>query len=578
MVDQVKISALPPAGSLAGTESVPIIQAGVTKRATMAQVAEAVALVANDAELIPFVQDGTGAATDTIDGKLRRLVIHAEDFGAVAGVGTALARATAINLAISYLVSAGGGTLKLRDGVDYELDNTNSGAASWDNYRAIFVGGDNVTIEGGPGTVLSLVNGADCHVIQVGQRTTSVLVALNTCIRLLRIDGNRANQTAPTDVADHWQGVAVASACHGTVIEDCTIGNCQYYAIGFQRDDFERCAVRRVYIHDTGADAIDCKDDSEISFGNVIEDVTVERHGLSTGLLTEQAGIDVRGGWEVRGVRVVDFGTTGQGKVGIRTQQGTSATGPTDLPTQAPTVRDFYVKPNTVTGTTGVRLATPHAMLIRGEVQGCANGVYVSHAEAHVSNVFVWGGTVGFRMLNAGTAYPTNGMYFANVARSNSQAGFVVDSGCDGNDFQNCNARANGIGFDIRTGATNTKILGGSSTANTTQVSDSGSSTLIRNLEGCRTEQALMGAASIALDSTGVKNVTFNHLLGFTPSKEDVDLTLVRDTNIGDWSGWCWVTATTSTTITAQVRVITASATAGAVCKLRANVRVKNGL
>lgn len=63
-----KISELPVATTLTGAELVPVVQSGATKQTTLAQ--------------MPYVPDGTGAVTTTVQAKLRETV-SVKDFGAV---------------------------------------------------------------------------------------------------------------------------------------------------------------------------------------------------------------------------------------------------------------------------------------------------------------------------------------------------------------------------------------------------------------------------------------------------------------------------------------------------------------
>lgn len=63
-----KISELPVATTLTGAELVPVVQSGATKQTTLAQ--------------MPYVPDGTGAVTTTVQSKLRETV-SVKDFGAV---------------------------------------------------------------------------------------------------------------------------------------------------------------------------------------------------------------------------------------------------------------------------------------------------------------------------------------------------------------------------------------------------------------------------------------------------------------------------------------------------------------
>lgn len=97
-----KISELPVATTLTGAELVPVVQSGATKQTTLAQ--------------MPYVPDGTGAVTTTVQAKLRETV-SVKDFGAVAdGVtndSAAFAAARTAAAALGRKVYAPAGHYKL---------------------------------------------------------------------------------------------------------------------------------------------------------------------------------------------------------------------------------------------------------------------------------------------------------------------------------------------------------------------------------------------------------------------------------------------------------------------------------
>jgi len=104
----------------------------------------------------------------------------------------------------------------------------------------------------------------------------------------------------------------------------------------------------------------------------------------------------------------------------------------------------------------------------------------------------------------------------------------VVDS-VDDCTFTGCTVTGNGIGYEIRTGTTNTLIVGGACTGNTTNVSDSGTNTLITGASctvgiariGRSTEQhwQLSGDASYN-DMTGVSAGKVNRIVSDAASTE----------------------------------------------------------
>jgi hypothetical protein len=106
----------------------------------------------------------------------------------------------------------------------------------------------------------------------------------------------------------------------------------------------------------------------------------------------------------------------------------------------------------------------------------------------------------------------------------------------------------------------------------------------VYNNSGFVTENVLL-SGTFAIDSTGVKTVTVNHLLGdvahtyqpWTPSKQDFMVTVVQNTAVTDWAfSLLEVTAVTSTQVTVAIKVSTASATVGATAYL--GIQVTTGL
>lgn len=76
-------------------------------------------------------------------------------------------------------------------------------------------------------------------------------------------------------------------------------------------------------------------------------------------------------------------------------------------------------------------------------------------------------------------------------------------------------------------------------------------------------------SGTFAIDSTGVKTVTTAHGLSVTPDKQDVQLTVVEDTDVDDWVyGFVKIESVDGTNVVAKVNVTTQSATGGATAKL----------
>jgi parallel beta-helix repeat protein len=126
-----------------------------------------------------------------------------------------------INAAINALPTFGGKVLL--------LEGTYNISAS------ITILKNNVTLEGqGAGTKLFLVNGANSNVIQVGDASTSL-----ERIRIvnLRIDGNKANNTAGTGIDFFGSNNYLITKCS---IENCIILNCYTRGIRFYFVNFSK--------------------------------------------------------------------------------------------------------------------------------------------------------------------------------------------------------------------------------------------------------------------------------------------------------------------------------------------------
>jgi parallel beta-helix repeat protein len=94
---------------------------------------------------------------------------------------------------------------------------------------------NNVILEGqGVGTKLFLVNGANCHVIQVGNETTALE---GIRIASLSIDGNRANQTVYDTYGIYFYGGSGYLITKSRV-EDCKIENCNGSGIYLSYSDY----------------------------------------------------------------------------------------------------------------------------------------------------------------------------------------------------------------------------------------------------------------------------------------------------------------------------------------------------
>ena len=103
-------------------------------------------------------------------------------------------------------------------------------------------------------------------------------------------------------------------------IDGVRVSNVGSYGIGAQYGDYHNNRYANLYIHDTGADAIDHKvrygsknTSRGVSFVNII----TQRHGLRPGI-TGSAGLDVRGPAHINNIFVLDYANQGFLNAGIR--------------------------------------------------------------------------------------------------------------------------------------------------------------------------------------------------------------------------------------------------------------------
>lgn len=89
-----------------------------------------------------------------------------------------------------------------------------------------------------------------------------------------------------------------------------------------------------------------------------------------------------------------------------------------------------------------------------------------------------------------------------------------------------------------------------------------------------RTQNIVSGA--FAIDSTGVKTITLNHLLWYTPLLANCQISIAEVTAVDDWAyAFAKVVSVSSSQVVVKVKVSTASGTAGATAQV--NLRVLAG-
>ena len=519
-----------------------------------------------------YIRQSGATAIPDLPGWVPSFPIYAGHFGFV-GNGT-LADTALINTAIAYVGGAGGGTVHLPGGT-LDITNTNPAAASWDNYRAIYFGVDDVMLKGAgkTATKLRLVDGADCHVIQFGQRVTSVVTVSDCGVSDLEIDGNRANQTLPSDPDDHWAALAVSSNCERITGRDLYIHDIQYYGIGGQRTGIKNCHFERILIENTGADGIDWKNDDSDGYGNVFSGITARNPGLATVLSLAETAFDFRSGVFFENLTADSFAAESD-LVGLRIQvdgNSTDAIAP-PYPTSGRGVK--LVGSNGASGY-GLRISARNTIVTEVNARGFSQMCRVSAPDCKVSNFNFVSDKDGIVLTNGTAAGASTCCFTTGTIRSGTGDGIRIEGvNTNENEFIGVDVRSNTTGYDIMSGAADTRFIGGSNTGNTTALSDAGTGTLITDVSGLRTSGEF--EQTVAIDSTGVKNIIFPHGMVFTPNVKSVALTLSRDTNVGDWSsGFLWVSGTDATNVYAQLRVLTASAAVGATVKVIAKIKAK---
>lgn len=430
-----------------------------------------------------FVPDARDAPVERV---LRQEIreVSVKGFGA-AGDGVTNDTA-AIQKAVNAIGAAGGGTVFFPRGT-YLVSNGNPGARSWDNRVAIWVKYNNVHLKGdGVGaTTIRLANEAGAHIIKFGQRDEGTIRINRGSVRSMRLDGNRANQNAPTDKHNHWHGIDVASGAQQIQLSDLHIANTQYYGIGMQLKGIKDSIIQGVVIENVGADGIDWKNDDGLGSGNVVRKVTVRNFGLASAALSlPQAGIDLRSGVYGEGLTISNMSASDD-LVGVRVLPDNA--GPSlKAPLQPTQLRAITVLGSKGARSVGVRIAASNVQATDVRARDLSDGIRVTRPGVRLSRVDVQANSgAGVRLT--GEPLPETEADSVNIdailAQGNTY-GIVYDS-VDEVTVADAQLRNNKrVGHDIVSGSSKIRILGGSARGNGTNVRNRGIGTIMPNVSG----------------------------------------------------------------------------------------------
>lgn len=475
--------------------------------------------------------------------------------------------------ALNYLNILGGGTLHFNAGLfllaDTNTNPTRSGG-EWDNHCSIWVKYNNIRLKGvgRDETILKLANGQNAHVLKFGQRAGGT-IAVNGCgFSDLTIDGNRDNQT-PADQATYFNnyGVDISNGTSDFIAERIRVRNCQWYAIGVQRDNFRNVIIRDFILERTGSDGIDAKGDSSINYGNLLENGFVKEWGLAEPA-TLSAAVDARSGWLINNVVVeIDSGdTVSYARDAFRVQDSDSDPDPT--PKQGTIIRDckaYSGKSSTtsISGNAAIRFKSRWCRVEGGEFVGWNHGINIANPDGRISNPIIrdcYKGVYAWQDSFTSVGAEADQLRVNAVIR-NCVFGVHLDS--VDNVSVDSTIAANGTNLWIGSGCTNTRVRGEIFGGTTANLINDGTGTSLINVAGITTKSKRL--VQIPVDTTGLKSGSVAHQLSVTPAINDVTLTLERTSNVGDFIiGFAQITSVDATNVNYTVRVTTASPTAGA--------------
>ncbi|MBA8910142.1 right-handed parallel beta-helix repeat-containing protein [Aminobacter ciceronei] len=516
-----------------------------------AQAAQAAAEAAATSLNLPAIQPGDASKTlvikqDASGYLLSRTWFNVLAFGAI---GNGVADDTvAIQAAIDAAAAIGGGTVYFPASSYLVSEGSTATVAIMVSTNDIYLAGD-----GAGASIIRLANNQNCNIISV-DGGASLLTGGG--IRGLEIDGNRTNQNAGHGIRLDWAS--------NFVIQDFYVHDAYHYGIGAQGGEISGVTITRGLIKDTGGDGIDFKNLEDINRANFISDVTVVNFGLDTVGSPTQAGIDCRGPVHISNIAISGAPADG---TGVRFRQG-ELLDSMGFGAHRSSLKGFDIRMGAAATGLGVNVFARDVVVSDGYVSGGHRGVQVGELRCRVSQVTCEGtASEGFHTIESAPYEGDGAIFTACVALNNTLRGFRATA--DGTQFIGCQAIGNvGHGFLIDGAADGTKIIGGRANGNGANVGNSGTNTIIRNLEGFKTSANLI-SGSLTLDSTGSKTAVIPHGLGVTPALQDVALTFLRETAVADHGiAFLQVDGVDATNVNVRARVSTASATVGATFKI----------
>ena len=400
-------------------------------------------------------------------------VVNVKDFGAKGDGVTD--DAPAINSAITYADSIGGGTVFLPSG-NYLVDYYTMSSVQ----RCAISMKDNVSLVGaGDSTRLKLKNGANAHVVHI--RDGDNIKLLN-----FRIDGNRSNQASPSSGNDST-GVTLQGNASNVEIANLYITDTFDYGIGVEVQEARNVSIHDVTVRNAGADGIDFKNVSTISRENTLRNITILSFGL---MVTGEPfnGVDIRGQVTASQIKVESIPAPGDSTVrcGVRLMGATSSEADQDDKSEGSMLSDIYVcggddvKSNKFVR--GIWLRGQYGQLSNAFVEKCGYGVPISQAYNNISNIVVRDCRSGIIFLSSdtsgGVALETKPIRnnLANIQVTGSQEhGIRFEEDSVDNSFCNVVAISNYDNISYRNRATGNRFFGGTITDATHQNINEGS-------------------------------------------------------------------------------------------------------